>query len=132
MVKGIRALIVGLIGAIVLCGFGYFRDWQLTRQTMQAIERCEAEGARERQRSGLDIRLFCNVLEIDELREQRKPLVGVQQEISDLLEEARRRAPYLWYVVAVFFLMVFAIPYLWYFLLRRLREVRDALAGKEA
>ncbi len=86
----------------------------------------------ERKKSGWDFRLMCNVFEIDEVRDKGEPLVGVQKEIADLLNEGRNRAPYLWYAVAAFFFVLCALPYLWYFLLRRLREVRDALAGEEA
>ncbi|WP_431273460.1 hypothetical protein ACQ858_14845 [Variovorax ureilyticus] len=132
MVKGARALVVGLAGAAVMCGFGYFRNWQHERQLMQAIERCEAEEVVERKQTGLDLRLFCNVFEIDELKGKGTQLVGTQKEIADLLDESRQRAPYLWYALGALVLVVFAIPYLWYFLLRRLREVRDALTGKEA
>lgn len=130
MVKGTRALVVGLVGAVVLCSFGYFRNWQYEHRMAQAIERCDAEGAAERKKTGLNLRLLCNVFEIDEVKDKGDPLVGVQKEIADLLAEGRSRAPHLWYAIGALFLVVLAIPYLWYFLLRRLREVRDAVTGQ--
>ena len=132
MVKGARALLVGVVGAAVICGAGYVRDWQQGQRLAQAIERCEAENVRERQRTGLDFRLFCNIFEIDELKSQGQTLTGAQKEIADLFDVTRRRGSSNWYFVGAIVLGVLALPYLWYFSLRRIRELRDAVSGKEA
>lgn len=130
MVNGARALVV--VGAAVMCGSSYFRNWQNERQPMQAVERCEAEEVVERKQTDLHLRLFCNVFEIDELKGRGTQLIGTQKEIADLLDESRQRAPDLWFGSGLLFFVVFAVPYPWYFLLRRLREMLDALTGKGA
>ncbi|MNG31296.1 hypothetical protein D3C84_1170690 [compost metagenome] len=56
-------------------------------------------------------------------------LVGIQKEIS---EQYRSLGDYFEWgqLLAVLLLGVFALPYAWYFLLRRVRELVKAIAGK--
>jgi hypothetical protein len=55
--------------------------------------------------------------------------VGIQRQIAEANDEAR-----LWgewsYVLAVVIIAISTLPCVWYFLLARIRELRDAISGK--
>ncbi len=40
MVKGAPALVLGLVGAAILCGVGYFRNWEYDTRVADADARC--------------------------------------------------------------------------------------------
>lgn len=55
--------------------------------------------------------------------------VGIQKQIIESLSTSGHTFNDA-KVVALFIFLLFISPYAWYFLLRRIREVRDAIAGK--
>ncbi len=54
----------------------------------------------------------------------QRELVDVQGRIDNIKEDAAG--------IALIVLLLFSLPYLWYFLLRRIKELRDVLAGRES
>lgn len=64
-----------------------------------------------------------------ELRTVAWSLVGVQAQIADAQRKRDRFAEWL-PVVAIAVGVIGALPFLWYFLLRRIRELREAIIGR--
>lgn len=129
MVKGGRVLIVGLMGAVFLCSVGYYLDWRQGENIKEIGLRCTNEAAIERAKSELDFQMLCDPLELFPLDER---VIGVQKELVEAVKARDVSNTHHWYSAAIFFALALAIPYLWYFLLRRLREVRDAVTGRDS
>lgn len=60
---------------------------------------------------------------------EKTSLVGVQAKLAEA-QRQRNNYPKWPFSVAIFIAVACAIPWFWYFLLGRLREVRDVIAGK--
>jgi len=63
------------------------------------------------------------------LKESDRPYQSVQLQIVES-ERALRSSQQWWPFLASLILLASALPWAWYFLLDRIRELRDAIAGK--
>ena len=78
-----------------------------------------------------DFSKFVLICDPEILRAGSRPSdsVGIQAKIIDTQRQGER-----WFeqatIIAIGVLILSATPYVWYFLLRRVRELRDALVGK--
>jgi hypothetical protein len=72
--------------------------------------------------------LVCSPTEL-RMSSRSSPNVGIQAAIVSSQKESEDRLKY-GLVIASLVVLVAGIPYAWYFLLRRIRELRDAIVGK--
>lgn len=89
---------------------------------------CVEEGKRNKLESGR-LTLICDAEWLASTERDSEALVGIQ---ARLATEDRRLSDYeRWpYVLAAGVLAFSGVPWAWYFLLRRIRELRDAIIGK--
>jgi hypothetical protein len=89
---------------------------------------CVEEGNREIEPIK-DALLICEPAQLAEIERPNEPLKGVQAQIAatqrDLSDSESWPTP-----VAVAILFFSCVPWVWYFLLRRISELRDAIIGK--
>jgi hypothetical protein len=106
---------------------------RLDRRLSQLQATCREEGKREREKpefKDIDFELTCDPIELASLKEDS---VGVQGEIVTArrqLTSWEDRREWLG-PVALAMMLIGALPMAWYFLLRRIRELSDAITGKQ-
>ncbi len=129
MVKGLKTLLVGIgvCVAIVLAHFMF--EWRTESQLAQAITACDTWNKQPDSAKDLPgLLLFCQPHEL-EADLYKGTWTSPQKEVTEAMRKRGATRIYLSFVPAILF--VFALPYLWYFLLRRVRELRDAVTGTE-
>jgi hypothetical protein len=141
-------LVVGvLLGSSVL-GAALLNTWRLNRRVEQARAACREESHRQAQKpewKDLKFELICDpdqpgfetVVEPDrpnaaDIASSDKDLPGVQGELA---RAERQRDSWegwhLWLAIAaVVTIGVSCVPWAWYFLLARVRELSQAISGK--
>lgn len=123
----IKILVIGatVSGLIALSGFSYERHLDSKVSALEA--KCIEEGKSEKTlAAGFSGILLCNAAELHRLDNGESK--GIQAEIV----AAQREVIYSndWYYgLAAGLLLLSATPYAWYFLLRRIRELRNAIVG---
>lgn len=132
MDKTIRILIVGIAAAALVAGVGYVASLRAKSHVSDYVAQCQAENARtppSKSKDGWeDAPLICDP-EILLERPGNSPSVGIQAQIVDTQRQGERWLEQAT-VIAIGVLILSAIPYTWYFLLWRVRELRDAIIGK--
>lgn len=130
MDKPTKYLFAGLALAALICIVGYLASLYENSQLTSLVEKCNAEALQAPKGPWLNYRkapLVCDPADLAGLRVS--DVVGVQKEIV-VTQLNVGRALNNSLVLAVIVLVLFAAPYAWYFLLRRIRELRDAIAGR--
>lgn len=127
MVKPRKIVIAGMIFAIAIAIVGVANSVRLEANLRQIESECVEEGKRDKTPD--DWVLVCDA---DSLLKDSSSFVkgSIQAKIVQAYNNSRssRKWPY---VVATFVFVLSAVPWTWYFLLRRIREIRDAVAGKD-
>lgn len=111
-------LILGFILAVLTLAAGMAgHEWQ-ERRLDEALSECH---------KGPEWRGFRPLCKVEEVRGISSP-VGVQAEIASA---DKWKSRFFWIAnnLAPFILMLFALPFIWYFLLDRISELRDAITG---
>jgi hypothetical protein len=115
------------LGSTVLLAVGLntFRlDWQLDQ--LQA--ECQEEAARERKKEpDFDFEMICDPSELE------SSIMGVQGALATAWHRQNRwntSAQELWLQAGVLIIVLGSLPAVWYFLLRRIRELSAAITGK--
>lgn len=143
MEKPTKILVSGMICAtLVFCAL-YANTYRLESKLHQLESVCIEEGKRRlkegKQPDGeLTIPSWAmdwsheSVLICDPnvLGHMESPSVGIQAQISQTQHDVWKSLNYDYNYIAPYILLISAIPWLWYFLLRRVRELRDAITGK--
>lgn len=122
-----KTLIVGLLVGGLIAGAGVANSHRLQRKIQNLRANCVAEGQRDANRPDFP-RSWEPICDPMELGRGGQSLVGVQQELANAqraLWLSERLTP-----IAVGIGGVLALPWAWYFVLRRVRELRDAVVGK--
>jgi hypothetical protein len=122
MGKPTKILLGGIVCAgIIASGQLFYNRW-LENQLRASEAECIAEGKRDLREGS---HLLCDA---DSLSEDA---VGVQAKLYSAGRELRvAKLNPLFFYFAVLVIVLCALPWLWYFLLRRIRELRDVIAGK--
>jgi hypothetical protein len=113
----------GCIGAAAVLGVGQVVSWHLHSDINSLVKQCETESA------GTSGKLVC---EPDTLVEIGST-TGIQAQIADAQQAINLKVSRIteWSVVAAIIVAAGgAAPFLWYFFLARVRELRDTIAGK--
>ena len=130
MEKPTKILIGGVLCAALIAGVGALNTARL-KANLKALEaRCGEDGKKDQQTTGTAFEPTCDGDELSRLAwKQTGPFVGIQADILAAHDNVRN-SPAKPGLLAIGFLIVSVIPWAWYFLLRRIRELRDAVVGK--
>lgn len=125
-----RLVLAGVAMAIAGALFNLGADHWNQRQLDQAVKACQSEsaartGASEPQPEGAHGATVCDAEVLDELG----GLAGLQLQISRAHRDVQFGAHH-WGDVMYFLGGLTPLPWLWYWFLRRLREVKQALTDK--
>ncbi len=128
-----KLALTGAALAVALVSLGWVRSLTLEAELREAQAACEREAAATRVASGVfSGRLICepDILTRDLYAVDYKKPPGVQGRLVDAQRAvwSESLGPYAFGGFTIFVLL--AMPWLWYFLLRRLRELSDAIKGK--
>ena len=131
-----KYLSVGVTLAVLLLLGGYATSIYENSQLSSLVEKCKIDDLKSRglltdeekaKAPWLDAPLVCDPDALSKSRTGDE--VGIQKQIIEfqstsghMFNDAK--------VIALFIFLLFSSPYAWYFLLRRIREVRDAVTGK--
>ncbi len=118
-----KYLLVGATLAVCILLGGYVASIYENSQLSSLVEKCRAQAAQAPNGKGLVCEpnvLFKLVGEND---------IGIQKQIVESLSTSERTFDNAKYIALIVFIL-FCLPYGWYFLLRRIRELRDAVAGR--
>ncbi|MWL87682.1 hypothetical protein [Cupriavidus sp. SW-Y-13] len=139
MSKSVKFLFACWGCALVALAVGYAYQWKLERDVRNAVAECEAEGVAKVAKGKAEgkagewetLSLICDPEMLYKLsREGAIP--GVQGRITDLhTEVARGEVKFFAYFTAMMLGLLGLMPLVWYFLLRRLREVSAAVRGSD-
>lgn len=130
MSKPIKLFFLGVTIGLLALGVGYISSQRNVSKLNELVEKCNAEVMQAPQGPWLNWQkapLVCDPSELYSVRTNE--LKGIQKEIAefdlsrnDLFEASK--------IIAIFSVIVFSLPYIWYFFLRRVRELRDVISGK--
>lgn len=121
MDKPKKYLVVGIAIAALICIVGYLVSTYASQVT-SLVEKCKTEASQAQRPT-----LVCDPADLAEIGVNNT--TGVQKEIA----AARLDADLMFHnslLAAAIIFSIFSMPYAWYFLLRRIRELRDAIAGR--
>lgn len=115
MDKPIKLFLGGVICAAIIAAVGFANTHRLESKVRKLEAECVEEGKREKFESG---HLLCDVESLVGLEQS----VGIQSRLAAAKREVSdsERWPY---VVAAGVLVFSGVPWAWYFLLRRIREL---------
>ena len=119
MEKPTKILLIGLAASALIFGAGYFVSSRAESKRVELASACEVTAPLSEQTSGISF---------DDLIPNRKPVCSPTE--LDSIREQRSFANNSFVISASIAFLIFVIcviPYSWYFMLRRIRELRDAL-----
>jgi hypothetical protein len=122
MKKPTKILLGGALCAALIAAVGALNTARL-KNNLRALEaQCE------RERTELRPKLVCDAGDLSDLV-STGPLVGIQAQIAEAHDDVRNSSA-MPGLLAIGILIISAIPWTWYFLLRRIRELREAIVVK--
>jgi hypothetical protein len=131
--KPTRILIIGILAGASIYGFGQMNARRLERRVQELHRACVAESQAQAEKQGTWSALtniFGPRFECDPVELARSGAhIGIQGQIAAAERDA------LWWadwplIACVAIQLACCLPWLWYFFLRRVREVREALVGR--
>jgi hypothetical protein len=132
MDKLAKLLAAGVVCGLAIASLGLANTYRLEWKIEKLSAACVAEGERDRNTPDApawkrDIILLCDAETLAKDTTHIPP--GIQGELvsARLALDSSRRWPFL---LAMAIAGVLAVPWCWYFLLNRIRELREALIGK--
>ena len=128
MDKPIKLFLGGVICAAIIAAVGFANTHRLESKVRNLEAECVEEDKRENKLEPGE-RGWRNICDAEQLARFSEALVGSQARLAAAKREvsASERWPY---VLAAGVLVFSGVPWAWYFLLRRIRELRDAISGK--
>lgn len=125
-----KILFGGVAIAALVVGIGYAASVRAYSHVSDLVAQCETENARTttpNAKVGWQP-YICNP-EILRTTSRNSPSVGIEAQIIDTQRKGERWLEQAT-VIAIGVLVFSGIPYAWYFFLRRVRELHDAIVGK--
>lgn len=129
MEKPTKVFLVGASFAALLFAGGKAHTLYLETKLDDLLSKCVAESARESKAGTLKFELVCDPKDLSRSRSDKNPLVGVQAELAKVQGQLSDSGEWP-LLIALFVVVVSALPWAWYFLLRRIRELRDTIVGR--
>jgi hypothetical protein len=127
MEKSAKIFLLGCVLGTAMVGYGYIKEDREKENLTSLVARCESEKLVTPKGPWLKYQeapLVCEPEALMKLTDWTP--VGVQREI---VESASKQGAALdsSIIAALGLVLLFALPYLWYFLLRRIRELSSAI-----
>lgn len=122
-----KVLIGGLVLAALIATGGAANTARLEGRVKELESACAEESKREMAKFP-KLTLLCEANELARLEHASKS-VGIQSQIVNAYRDSQRSGEWP-YVLAIVVAFLAAMPWTWYFLLRRIAELRDAIVGK--
>jgi hypothetical protein len=128
-----KVLIVGVLAGPLTYGLGQVYEHRLERRVQELHTACVAEGEAEAQRPGTFSalanafrgKLQCDPVELAKFGDH----VGIQGQLAVAQLDVWRWSDWP-FIACVAILFGCTLPWFWYFVLRRIRELREAITGK--
>ncbi len=122
-------LLGGVLAAALAFGIGKANTYRLETNLRNLQTECTEEGKKETLAKSFGGVLICDPMDLY-LSESSKNLhVGIQAKVVAAQKDVLRSEDWV-LPVAIALLAISALPWFWYFLLRRIRELRDAILRK--
>jgi hypothetical protein len=130
MDKPTRLLSAGILTGLFLIGLGAANDYRLEQNVEELVNKCLSERQRESKAPGTP-GAFGGILvcEPQDLAKGDHLAPGVQGELARAQRLLNARSNWLYFLGASI-AAVLALPWGWYFLLNRIKELREAVIGK--
>jgi cell division protein FtsL len=130
MSKSIKIFFIGALCTTLIAAVGFLNTYNLESKLHSLESKCTNEKVEKAGKQGeLDLSrygtLVCDAAELSDLEE----LKGIQAQIVQTHNDVRSSKKWP-YSIAVLVILFSSIPWAWYFLLRRVRELRDVIVGK--
>jgi hypothetical protein len=130
MSQPVKIFFIGTLCAALIAAVGFLNTYYLESKLRTLESECVHDKSKEEgKQNELDFSrygtLVCDAKELSDMRE----LKGIQAQIAKIQNDIRSSKKWP-YSIGVLVLLFSAIPWSWYFLLRRIREIRDVIAGK--
>jgi hypothetical protein len=130
-----KSLLVGTGLALLILIAGYMTSIYDNSQLSSKVEKCKTMNVQAAQAPknpklppwAVAIPMVCEPDSLAKLRVD--DAAGIQKQIVEALASSGKTFNYAKIIAPLTFLL-FCLPYAWYFLLRRIREFRDAIAGQ--
>ena len=121
-------LLGGILAAALIVGAGFANRYRLESNLRNLQAECIEEGKKETLAKSFGGVLICDPMELY-LSESQNPHVGIQAKLVAAKGEVLETGE--WFIpIAIAVLVISALPWSWYFLLRRIRELRETILGK--
>jgi len=128
MERSTKLFISGVVAGLITFGSGFAGSKYFESELRGLIQSCEAESERSRANAKHEWEKDKLVCEPGALRNLGDS-VGIQSKIVETYGKARSWSEYSRFL-AILIIAISAVPFAWYFLLRRVRELREAIMGK--
>ncbi len=125
MDKPIKIFFCGIACTVLIAAAGFANTYRLESKLHQLELECVEQGKRDNKFGNLAT-LLCDA---ESLVNSSGTSKGVQAQIVQAQHDvwSSKEWPY---VLAFLVFLLSAVPWVWYFLLRRIRELKDAIVGK--
>jgi hypothetical protein len=131
--KPAKLLIGGIIAGALIYGLGEMNMFRLGRRVQELQRACVAETEAEAKKQGALSALasiFSGKMTCDPVELARSDgYTGIQGQLAAAERDVLRWANWP-QISSIAIPLVCSLPWLWYFFLRRIRELREAIAGK--
>ncbi len=124
MDKSTKALIIGAVCGLAIASIGVIINWQLQQKLESLVKTCAAERDKTAN-SSLRFEPFCDPRDLAAFDSG----VGIQGEIISVQRQLNWLDRWL-QLLGLTIAAGSALPWCWYFLLARVRELCDAIIGK--
>lgn len=122
-------LVGGALAAALVFGIGKANTYRLEANLRNLQTECIEEGKKETLAKSFGGILICDPMDLYLSESSKNPHVGIQAKVVAAQKDVFGSEK--WFLpVAIVLLVMSALPWFWYFLLRRIRELRDAILGK--
>jgi len=128
MNKPTKIFIAAAVTGSLLIGGGWLRTRNLEHRELVLVTTCKAEDAKAKAAADPYAKMGTLVCDPDDL-ESLEQTAGIQAEMVEA-HRAAKASRLAMLVPALVLLCIGAVPWLWYFLLRRVAELRSAVSGK--
>jgi hypothetical protein len=126
-----KLVLVGLSLAALIGLLGWLNQLRLEANLRSAEEKCEQVNRINAGKQGMaGDRVVCDASELSPVLDPFFNPPGVQGEVVAAQRALWKHSSDAFAIAAVCVFIFFALPWCWYFPLRRLREVSDALRGR--
>ena len=127
--KPTQILFAGVLVAILVYGLGQFFVYNAQTKLHELRTECEKPNKYTELAKKFGGVTLCDPVELMRMEDSTEPTSGVTAQLISAQKELWAAQRWPWPAASIL-LSLSALPWLWYFFLRRIRELRDAIVGK--